>query len=308
MITINELQDKWSNITSYVDGFLLVTGEHPLSFHIGYNGGQKCFIVLATGYIEKLTSSKAISVTCVKTNDGQYAISFTLNYPTLDEIFVKLCWDLIDSSKSSQTPVAQILKQYSSWLKLLHQVSIDLLPSTLQKGLIGELLYLAISIEKYGEDDALNAWVGPEGNDQDFIFVDYWAEIKATTIASDKVTISSLQQLDRPQNGFLVVYFMDKTTDGSNNITLPGAVNKIKAMIINSGNKDKLECKLAKCGYFHKDSLRYGEFKFHLAEKRTYCVDNTFPCLNRNNVATAIVSVKYNISLAAIDNYKITGG
>ena len=36
MISIKELHSKWNNISPLTGGFLLVSGEHPLSFHIGY--------------------------------------------------------------------------------------------------------------------------------------------------------------------------------------------------------------------------------------------------------------------------------
>lgn len=36
MRTINDLYEKWNSISPYTGGFLLVSDEHPLSFHIGY--------------------------------------------------------------------------------------------------------------------------------------------------------------------------------------------------------------------------------------------------------------------------------
>ena len=116
MISIKELHSKWNNISPLTGGFLLVSGEHPLSFHIGYvNGENKCFIVLNTGKIDKIPSSKAICAENVQTVDGEFALRFILNYPSLDELFVKLCWDLIDSSLTAEKPVEKIVSQYKSW-------------------------------------------------------------------------------------------------------------------------------------------------------------------------------------------------
>lgn len=96
MRTINDLYEKWNSISPYTGGFLLVSDEHPLSFHIGYlSDSQKCFIVLNTGKLEKISSSKAINVENILLSDNSYALRFSLNYASLDEIFVKLCWDLI---------------------------------------------------------------------------------------------------------------------------------------------------------------------------------------------------------------------
>ena len=151
MISIKELHNKWNNISPFTGGFLLVSGDHPLSFHIGYvNGERKCFMVLNTGKVDRIPSSKAILAECVQTTMGEYALRFTLNYASLDELFVKLCWDLIDASKASSKPVEKIVVQYKSWMRLLQQASAGLLSSSSQKGLIGELLYLEEQINTIG--------------------------------------------------------------------------------------------------------------------------------------------------------------
>ena len=261
MISIKELHSKWNNISPLTGGFLLVSGEHPLSFHIGYvNGENKCFIVLNTGKIDKIPSSKAICAENVQTVDGEFALRFILNYPSLDELFVKLCWDLIDSSMTAEKPVEKIVSQYKSWMKLLQQASAGILSSSMQKGLIGELLYLEEKINEIGEEKAFRAWVGPEGSDQDFIFEYSWSEVKATSISSDTVTISSVQQLERQEKGHLVVYFMDKTSaKGLHTRTLPETAEKVKSLL-SVQYHDELSCKLAKNGYFEKDIERYAAY------------------------------------------------
>lgn len=173
MMTMNDLYEKWNSISPYTGGFLLVSDEHPLSFHIGYlSDSQKCFIVLNTGKLEKISSSQAINVENILLRDNSYALRFSLNYPSLDEIFVKLCWDLMSASKDDPEPIEKIAAQYKKWLRLLHQIGNGLLPPHSQKGLIGELMYLADLIDKHSESTALGEWVGPEGADQDFNFKD----------------------------------------------------------------------------------------------------------------------------------------
>lgn len=307
MITIKDLQMKWNSIPSYSSGFLLISDDHPLSFHIGYNNEQKCFIVLNTGIIEQLVSSKAITIRCIQTEDQSYALCFSLNYPTLEELFIKLCWDLMDSSRDDKCPVNKIVEQYKQWLRLLQQAASTAMPASVQKGLIGELLYLSEAIERFGEEIALTAWVGPEGSDQDFNFPEYWAEIKTTTIASNEVFVSSLQQLDRKDDGFLRVYFMDKTTsNGKQNISLTEAVDIIHNKLITHNLQDEFDCKLAKYGYLEKDFNIYNEVKYHVSEKRTYKICKAFPRLIRTNIPVGITATKYTIDLSAINVYMVT--
>ena len=257
MRTINDLYEKWNSISPYTGGFLLVSDEHPLSFHIGYlSDSQKCFIVLNTGKLEKISSSKAINVENILLNDNSYALRFSLNYPSLDEIFVKLCWDLMSASKDDPKPVERIVAQYKKWLRLLQQIGSGLLPLHSQKGLIGELLYLAVLVDKHGENAALSEWVGPEGADQDFNFENGWAEVKTTIIAGTSVQVSSLQQFDRLDEGTLIVYFLDKTSStGTSTISLNEAVELVSSKISLPTNKELLELKLAKCGYQSKTQM-----------------------------------------------------
>ncbi len=306
MITIEELHEKWNSISPYTGGFLLVSDDHPLSFHIGYlSDSQKCFIVLNTGKLDKISSSKAINVENIILSDDSYALRFSLNYSSLDEIFVKLCWDLISSSKDDPQPVERLVIQYKKWLRLLQQIGNGLLPPHSQKGLIGELLYLADLISKHGETKALGEWVGPEGADQDFNFEDGWAEIKTTIIAGTTVQVSSLQQFDRSDEGTLIVYFLDKTSStGTTTISLNEAIELVASKVLTQPNKNLFELKLAKCGYQSKNADEYSAYRFKLSEKRMYCVSSDFPRLTKDNVPPAVIEAQYRIDLPSIETFR----
>ena len=306
MRTINDLYEKWNSISPYTGGFLLVSDEHPLSFHIGYlSDSQKCLIVLNTGKLEKISSSKAINVENILLSDNSYALRFTLNYPSLDEIFVKLCWDLMSASKDDPKPIEKIVAQYKKWLRLLQQIGNGLLPLHSQKGLIGELLYLADLINRHGETKALGEWGGPEGADQDFNFEDGWAEVKTTIIAGTSVQVSSLQQFDRSDEGTLIVYFLDKiSSTGTTTISLNEAIKLVATKLLTQSNKDLFELKLAKCGYQSKNADEYSSYRFKLSEKRMYCVSSDFPRLTKDNVPPAVIEAQYRIDLPSIETFR----
>lgn len=307
MMTISELSERWNDIPQFSDGYLLVSGDHPLSFHIGYHGDeQKSFVVLDTGKIPKIVSSKAITAECIETDNNEYAVRFSLNFPSLDEIFVKLCWDLIDVSRNADKPVHKIIERYDQWMRLMQRVADGVMSSSSQKGLIGELLHFQKVLTEMSSEQALTAWVGPEGSDQDYIFHDYWVEVKAVSIAASEVEISSLQQLDRNDTGFLFVYFMDKTTsNGSSAFSLPEVIEKIMPMLQSEKEYDIFGCKLAKYGYQMKDEAKYCGTRYRLSEIRSYKMCDKFPRMIRGNVPTAVVSVHYGLSLSAIEEFRI---
>lgn len=306
MKTIDELYEKWNSISPFSDGFLLVSGDHPLAFHIGYTGdSQKTFIVLDTGIIDNTSSSKAVQVNNIQLPDNTYALRFLLKYPTLDELFVKLCWDLMEASREAEQPLSQLIEQYKKWQRLLQQIREGLLPTTVQKGLIGEMLFLESRIIRDGEFVAIAGWVGPEGDDQDFNYESFWAEIKTTTIAGTAVTISSLQQLDRSDDGYVVVYFLDPTdSSGLQSVSLDEAVKRVSDRLTDGSIKNQFECKLAKVGYQHRDAEKYRTHRYRCAGSCIYAVTDGFPRLTKDSVPAEVIGAKYDINLPAIERFQ----
>ena len=306
MLTLEGLQNKWDSIDPLTGGFLLVLDANMLSFHIGYIGASnKCMMVSGVFNKQPIVSTVAITADYVLLDNGKLALKFVLNYPSLDELFTKLCWDLMNVASSNRNAEDAILQRFKSWMKLFQKGTDSTLSVNQQKGLIGEILFLEEKIKVLGEDKAVEAWVGPEGADQDFVFMDSWSEIKTTTIASESITISSIQQLGGIFPGELVVYFMDKTSaNGRSIISLPTLVERVKSNM-SRNNQNLFMCKMALSGYLVKDSDIYVNNRFNVKEKRIYNVSVSFPRLTENNLPSEIVSAKYELSLAAIDKYRV---
>ncbi len=78
-------------------------------------------------------------------------------------------------------------------------------------GLIGELLFMQdYMIPHYGVDMALDSWMGPEKTHKDYSTESVWYEIKAISAGKDSVKISSLEQLDGDDEGYLAIYCLEK--------------------------------------------------------------------------------------------------
>ena len=304
MKSIDELSHAWSSMDENRMAFIVIETSHPLNFHIGYAAPkQKCFVVENTGEIENIVSSKGIAVRCMPISNG-IGLQFVLLTPQLEDLFVKLCWNLIDASNGpSEGAVDRLVMEYRNWQRLLQQERPHILTSMQQKGLIAELLFLSELIDRVGSNSALQSWTGPEGSDQDFDFPQYWAEIKATSLASDKVQISSLQQLDRCDSGVLAVYRMDKTTaHGIHSLTLEEAINTVKAKISSQHERDVFECKLLKHGILSGHYQRSSD-RFKVLKKLLYNVTSDFPKLTPGNTPAGVVEAKYSISLASIASF-----
>ena len=98
---------------------------------------------------------------------------------------------------------------------------------------------------------------------------------------------------------------MDKTSaNGKSILSLPTLVERVKSKMT-CNNQNLFMCKLALSGYLVKDADIYLDNKFNVKEKRVYNVSISFPKLTEKNLPSEIVSAKYELSLAAIDKFRV---
>ena len=109
-----------------------------------------------------------------------------------------------------------------------------------------------------------------------------WTEVKTTTISSDSINISSLEQLDRDDFGRLVVYFMDKVdSPNKSTITLGDIFERVFAKLTDSQYIDSLICKTSKVGFDIKNVEKYKTIHFKLVGSSCYAVRDEFPRLTK---------------------------
>lgn len=302
MMTFKEFKEKWEAMPVYGHAFLLIDSAHHIDINIGYEElNQKTLLIQKSGQVPELPSSKSIAASNYQFADGSWVLSFRLIQRDNEEVFLRFCWDMIESSREvSENIIDFIVARYLKWQRLMEYKRPHVLPSARQKGLLGELIFLTECTKTMGLQKAIDSWCGPEGADQDFIYDGTWTEVKATSKASTTISISSLEQLDIDIDGSLMVYRLDKTTSSDNNgFTLADQVQNTSALF--AGN---LKCqelfKLRLFQYGYKDLPEYGKQKYRFCGAEEYLVDGTFPRLTKRNIAYQIRSAKYSIDLASI--------
>lgn len=306
MMTFNELKEKWESMPVYGNGFLLIDSTHHIDINIGYEElNQKTLMIRNSGMLSDLPSSKSITASNYQFGDGTWVLSFRLVHDDNEEVFLRFCWDIIESSRDiTENIIDFIVQRYLKWQRLMEYKRPNILPAARQKGLMGELMFLTECTKTMGPQKALESWCGPEGADQDFIYDSTWTEVKATTMASTNISISSLEQLDTDMDGSLMLYRIDKTTDtDANGFTLKDIVQNTRALF--SGNlkcRELFDLRLFQYGY--KDLPEYGKQKYRFTGAEEYRVDDTFPRLTKNNIAYQITSARYTVDLASIAMYR----
>lgn len=309
MLSSGKLIEKWDAIGHHPSGYVRIDSEHPLEWSVGYEGiNQKSLLLITSFEPRDVPPSKSIVVAHAQRADSKWAITFRLVRMEQEEVYTRLCFDLIESSRNetdTENGLEFVLNRYSQWSKLLEMQKSGLLTEAERKGLIGEITYLEHIISMGVPTlNAVTSWMGPEGADQDFVDEHGWHEVKALGIGANTVSISSLEQLDALPPGELVLYFIDKTAPNeANAFTLHGKVNNLRGSL-SAVALDLVNDKLLKYGYI--DNPDYSKQWYRLGGSKRYRIDEEFPKLVKDNVPSQIAAASYLISIQAIEDWKIT--
>lgn len=305
-----ELKTKWNSINYQEGGALQLAVQHPLEWYVRYaTKDQKSIVIVSDTPADKIESSKSIEVSCNMRKDGRYAVSFTLVNRDQEDVFITMSSDIIEFSRIEQQPresLKRVFRRYVAWLKLLDHKKSALLSVRAQKGLLAELFFLKENMENgMNPSDAIAGWVGPDGADQDFVYEDGWHEIKATGASSSQVTISSVEQLDNPAKGELVVFRIDKCAPAyAGAVTLYAIVHNLFSMMAAEASiLDEFVLKLGSVGYIDMDE--YDKQSFVVSARQSYYVNDVFPRIKRDELRTEINNVEYQLDLPSLKPWAI---
>ena len=307
----NDLKEKWDAFRSQ-EGFLQrIDACHPMNLFIGISEkGYDEMVMITDAEPADIKSSKALEIEKGKRKDGRWATQIMSVDKDNQDVFARLCLDILESSENASNEaegIRVITKRFLAWQKLFASMNNDLSKSVL-KGLFGEMRFARdVLSPRYTWDEIMIAWEGPEGADRDYRFGDCWYELKAVDSGKPQVSISSLEQLDCDNNGYLVKYNVDETNEmDPDGQTISSAVNEMRELLSASPSASQMfERKLVSVGYIDRKS--YESIAFACNGPVYYLVDENFPKLIRSAVAKEIASAKYELSLAGIEPWRREG-
>lgn len=296
---------KWSTVAGES---IRVDNNHPLDFYLSKDEMDRSKLLFIGGQRSiKVKSSELIKVQVGKRNDGRYAYSFVLKDNNYTEQFYRLCFDIIEMSKgldNLEESYKKVIRLYEKWQRMMQLTRREVLSDEEIKGLLGELIILYnFLISNENKEEVINSWQGPEEYYQDFVFPSLWYEIKAISKRSEKIIISSLEQLDINSEGRLITVIIDKIeTSTTSCTTLNKMVDLIKFELRDDITVlEKFIDKIVKIGYFYCDE--YDKSIYQISKINTYRVDDVFPRIRRSDIAIEIGKVKYEILLSCITKW-----
>lgn len=224
------------------------------------------------------------------------------------DIFLSLCETLVRSLHpltDSVVALAVTLTHIKRWKTFMSGRKSRFLSPEELRGLFGELQFLRFLYQgRLDEKAAIEAWVGPEGGHQDFIFGNTAVEIKSVSGRErSTVRISSEDQLETLcDNLFLVIFHLNEMPESRQAMSLNELIRFIEEELNDADAVEELLRRLAAYGYM--EITEYDNPKFVVAARQTYFVDKDFPRLIRSRIPDGIVRTTYEIELEKISAFK----
>lgn len=282
--------------------FLRVDSKHKLDLYLGLNSRSQ-MTLRYTGNFKRIKTknSKIIEINHYLI-DNRISIDFSLVDLDFADMFYLFCNDLIESSREINDENAYIflVNRYNKW-KNFGTATNKFLSDQEIKGLLGELYFLREKlIPMYGVTRSISGWSGFEQTKKDFSIDDSWYEVKTAT--NDYVTISSIDQLESNNTGYLVVIKMEKMSPEYVGYTLNSLVKAILELIEVGTDYSIFLMKLMELGYV--DNEYYDNFVFNIILTRYFEVNNIFPRLDRKTLPYAISNAKYDLLLNMLKEFE----
>ena len=259
-----------------------------------------------------ISDSSGLAVRSTPRNlDGdEVDIELILTDPLHSDIFDLLIRDLIEAAEEPQverTGLTRFLSRLSDWQQLLRRLAPRGLTREAQQGLWGELWVLKEVVAPVIDmPEAVLAWRGPLGADQDFQMGATNVEVKTSTAPGlDRIAVSSERQLDVPDGVALLMMAMSLDSRVGYGETLPEMVRNARTLASESGCLSLLDDRLALSGYESQDETIYSEIGYSVRSFHPFLVRNGFPMIVSSDLRAGVAEVRYSISVHSCGSYEM---
>lgn len=234
--------------------------------------------------------------------DGIRRIALSLERLELDEVFVVVAEDLIDSSRAAGDPqeaITALGARLSAWQTCL-KLRRDGFDEERILGLYGELVALERVAAVVGIARAVAVWTGPERGLHDFEAGSFALEVKTSRGASSAVRIGSLDQLDPSNLRELVMLRVAVVPDDAGE-GLDDLITRTRAAADSAGSSVRraTDQRLLMSGYVDLGERDTRFERFAVAAIEAYRVADAFPRLTRESVPAAVLSAEYRLDVTA---------
>lgn len=301
-------QNPWERMTNGTKRRVEFDTKHDFFWITSYEGQYGFYIKLIIS-----SSKKAKFDICLrgieivsKTRDEFIELFFILEKNADWEIFYVLCRDLIstiDTYEEDSERLFQLINRLKRWQHLLLNKEQLGMPVEKQMGLFSELYCLINVIAPYkGYCVAIDSWVGPYKDKQDFILEKTAVEVKSHRVSKGNyANISSVDQLVTEKEKLYIISY--GLTISETGYSIDDLYNKIIDEL-SKNNIESLKMKLFEAGWIlNYDGHR--KERFLIDSQTIYFVGDNFPKVKRSGLDYRIKDLRYKIDLSQCQEYVI---
>ena len=226
------------------------------------------------------------------------------------DLFETLVDDIVDHvaiAKTSDASLRAFVGRFAAWQRFLESGAGGLGLLT-QLGMYGELWFLSKYLVAWVDpQEAISAWKGPLGANQDFQVGEVGIEVKCTaTKLPLRVMIQSERQLDGVGMSSLNLCILTFDVRDGRERTLPELVATVRSQLGDeSVALQMFDERLIGLGYRDADAQRYENRSYTHRGTRTYAVGSDFPRLIESQIPVGVADVSYSILVDACANFQV---
>ena len=301
-----KIEELWSFLRREATGAQRrVDSLHPLDLYADFEQPDRPSLVLfCDARPHDAPSLKAIGIERRQRQDGRWSLRIFLTEPQLLAVFAELCRDIIEFTRSGvdpTRPAGPVLSRIERWRNLF-QMQSGMLNRSELRGLIGELLILETSLlTALGPDEAVSAWTGPLGTDQDFRLPN-GSKIEVKSIDRDayRVMINGLGQLDGGGDPLQLAELEETGRDAHDVITASRLVARLRTRLADAPAALRtFDTLLGFVGWNDDIDTDAVAVRMHRIDR--YEVNAAFPRLTAATVPGAVLDASYTIALPPLD-------
>jgi hypothetical protein len=296
--------------------------ESPHDIHIGvtHPGRQRMLLVRAGAraadrarrMLADLRETRGLALSCSSVSDREFELQISLTAGELREVFTPLAEDIAATARDStaETVLERTVSRFVRWQELMRSVASTGMGKDARLGLYGELHVLRHHLmQAVSADDAVLAWTGPEGANQDFQLPSEVAvEVKATAAKNPTtVRITNERQLDdRGARRLVLIRLALDERRGGLGASLNSVVDDIRAALHISSVVAKFDTRLAWVGYLPHQRDLYDEPRYTVRRMDLWSVGEGFPRIVETGLPEGIGNCSYDISVNALEKHRTT--
>ncbi|MFF5230676.1 PD-(D/E)XK motif protein [Dactylosporangium sp. NPDC000521] len=316
---------KWSMLAAKPhSGGVVSMRIHPRSgqdifIAVRYPSGERMLAVrvptaAAEVAIRKLgqpSQTRGIRVELATAGDGLTDLRIVLTASDRRDVFNPLATDVAYAAAAAHGPeqaLSGAIRRFEHWRALLRSIADTGLASEARLGLYGELATLRDHLlPVVPETEAVEAWTGPTGTNQDFQLGSVAVEVKTTAAHRPQhLTINNERQLDPTGVGTLLLAHLsvDERRGGSGE-TINSAVDGIANALRGTTALQHFQDLLLRSGYLSEDRHLYDEPRYTRRSLTFWHVVDDFPRIVESDLRSGVGDCRYQIGTAGLERFAV---